>query len=426
MSGGYLPDDDRRLGDALSAYWRDWPKQIDATIAGALWLVDLITPVGRDYYGSAYTLPVYAALGYLPLVWRRRFPFAVFLLTLLHFAGAAVLMPPYAPSLPLAVGLFTVAARCGRWRAGLGLLAMSGPAAVTVLRAVQGSPSGERWHSFIVAGLVGGAISAGPFVLGRWAQWGHQQRQRVATYAATAAVADERGRIARDLHDIVAHAVTLMVLQAAGAARVLREQPARAEAALRHVDDLGQQATVELRRMLGLLAVERSGAAAPLLGLGDVGLLVDRARDADLQIELTVQGTPVALDPGVDLAGYRVVQEALTNAARYAARTEPVRLQLRWRPADVEIQVVNHYSPLRRGPAGRLSVGSGLLGMRERVRAAGGSLDTERLPDNRFLVRATLPATSATPLSPTARPRPGLPARVRPSAETGAVARGAR
>jgi signal transduction histidine kinase len=419
----YLPADHRRLGDALSACWQDRPRQADMSIAALLWLVDLITPVDR--VGNPWALPAYAALGYLPLIWRRRLPFTVFVLALAHYLLAAVLLPGYTPALPLAVGLFTVAARCGRWPAGIALLAMFAPATLNILAAVHGAQPGDGWHQLVVATLQAGVISGAPFIVGRWAQWGHRQRRLLATHAASVAVADERGRIAQDLHDIVAHAVTLMVLQAAGAARVLRDEPARAEAALRHVDDLGQQAVVELRRMLGLLAAERSGAAAPLLGLRDVGLLVDRARDGDLRIDLAVQGNPVPLDPGVDLAGYRVVQEALTNAARYADRAAPVLLQLRWRPADVEIQVVNHYTPTRRA-AGRLSIGRGLLGMRERVRAAGGSLDTERLPDGWFLVRATLPATVAVPMPPAARARTGALVRAGATVDSGSAGRRSR
>jgi hypothetical protein len=135
-----------------------------------------------------------------------------------------------------------------------------------------------------------------------------------------------------------------MILQAAGAARLLRADPDRGEVALVHVDDLCQQAIVELQRMLGLLGV--GGAcgdadATPPPGLKDIGVLVKRVRADGLDVWVTVAGDPVFVDAGVDLSAYRIVREALTNASRYADPRQPVRVAVHWRRDDVEIVVLN-------------------------------------------------------------------------------------
>jgi signal transduction histidine kinase len=384
----------RGPGPAVPTAWSRRRGLVDPALAACLWVLDLATPVDREY-SSPWALPVYAALGYLPLAWRRRYPVPVFVAVLAHELLARLLFPAYLPGFALALGLFTVAAECGRRRAVLALLAAFLPAALASADAVEGVPPGEVARALLLATTFGLVTTGVPFGVGRWAAWSVRQRQLVADHAAATAVAAERTRITRDLHDVVAHAVTLMVLQAAGAARVLRDDPNRAEAALRHVDELGQQAIVELRRMLGLLATGPPGASPvvpPPLGLRDIGVLVDRARAEDLRVEFAVAGEPVPLDAGVDLSGYRIVQEALTNAVRYADRRHPVRVELQWRPAGVEIRIVNHGAPagVRRTPSS--STGRGLVGMRERARAAGGSVALERRPDGGFAIRLALPA----------------------------------
>jgi signal transduction histidine kinase len=336
----------------------------------------------------------YAILAYLPLVWRRRSPIPVYVAVLASSVLAWIVVPGYVPTLNVWLGLYTVAARCElRW-AVLGLVAAFVPTGLNVADEVRRQAPIDRAGAFVVATVLGIMADVVIFAIGRWVAWSVRQRRLVAERAAEDAVAAERDRIARDLHDVVAHAVTLMVLQSGGAARVLRSDPQRAELALRHVDTLGQQAITELRRLLGLLATHPAGAddaAALPSGLADLGALVQRATADDLRVELDVVGEPMPLDPGVSLSAYRIVQEALTNAGKYADRRHPVRVQVNWRQDEVEISVRNRRADTRRAATRALSSGRGLIGIRERARAAGGQVETESLADGGFLVRVTLP-----------------------------------
>jgi signal transduction histidine kinase len=206
---------------------------------------------------------------------------------------------------------------------------------------------------------------------------------------ARAAVAHERARIARELHDVVTHSVTTMVLQAAGARGVIRSHPERADAALQSTETTGRQALRELRRMLGILRTHDDSAPVPQPGLGDVDSLVDQMRDAGLPVRLDVEGPPLGLAPGVDLAAYRIVQEALTNVLKHAGPVEATVL-LRYARDELEL-VISNAGPVTHGTINGGEPGQGLIGMRERVALYGGMLRTEPDPAGGFTVRALLP-----------------------------------
>ena len=203
--------------------------------------------------------------------------------------------------------------------------------------------------------------------------------------AAERAVAEERKRIAREMHDVVAHSMSVMVVQAGGARRILERDPLRARDAAQLIADTGREAIVELQRLLGILHLEP--AAAPTLdGLDG---LVERARAAGLPVALTVEGERRPLPEGVEHAAYRVVQEAITNAIKYAAAA-PTEVHVSYGLQDLELHVGD------RGPGagspGRLGGGGhGLVGMRERVRIFGGELHTGRRAGGGFEVRARIP-----------------------------------
>ncbi|MFD7713355.1 sensor histidine kinase [Streptomyces sp. NPDC059786] len=209
--------------------------------------------------------------------------------------------------------------------------------------------------------------------------------------AIAMAVQADRTRLARELHDVVGHEVTLMLLQAAGAARILHTDPQRAEAALARVAELGRQAIDELRRMLGLLLSGEDRTAKHQLSDPDnLQDLIERTRTDTFQASLSCTGTPAPVSPEVDLSAYRVVQEALTNAIRFADQRHPVRVTVAWHPAALKIQVCNRVSydsPLPH----RLSTGWGLTAMRERVAAAGGRCRAGLQVDGHFHVTATFP-----------------------------------
>jgi signal transduction histidine kinase len=257
--------------------------------------------------------------------------------------------------------------------------------------------------------VIGDLIFPGGFSLFAWSV-GRVVRQRTVLAAelheaavraeeqheqATArAVAEERRRIAREMHDLVGHSVSVMVVQAGGARRILDRDADRAiEAAIR-IEQTGRAALAEMRRLLGLMGPTETDHFAPQPGLDRLDALVERARGAGLPVGLTVDGDPRELPAGAELAAYRVVQEALTNAIRHAGRA-PTEVLVRWEPEALVIVVAD---------TGRGTVpanaeeddatpggGHGLVGMRERVRVYGGELTALPRPDGGFVVRARIP-----------------------------------
>jgi len=203
------------------------------------------------------------------------------------------------------------------------------------------------------------------------------------------AAISERTRIARELHDVIAHSVSVMVIQAGGARMVMDSEPDRAEASLRSVERAGRDAVAEMRRLLGLLdSGEDPRTLAPQPGLGDIEDLVSRTRTAGLEANLRVEGEPAIVSPALDLCAYRIVQEALTNAIKHAGPAR-VTVGLRWTCDALEVDVSDN----GRGPlcVNGTSSGHGIAGMRERAGLHGGNLETGAGRDGGFTVQARLP-----------------------------------
>jgi signal transduction histidine kinase len=212
-------------------------------------------------------------------------------------------------------------------------------------------------------------------------------RERRAA-AAEHAVAEERRRIAREMHDVVAHSVSVMVVQAGGARRILEREPARAQQAARLIADTGREAIVELQHLLGVLQAEHGPAPT----LDELDGLVERARAAGLPVALAIEGEPRSLPAGVELAAYRVVQEAITNAIKYAGGA-PTDVCVRYGADEVQLQVRDRGHGGAASPVG--GGGHGLVGMQERVRVFGGELRTGRRADGGFEVLARIPLGEA-------------------------------
>jgi signal transduction histidine kinase len=211
---------------------------------------------------------------------------------------------------------------------------------------------------------------------------------------AAAAVSDERRRIARELHDVVAHSVSVMVVQSGAARRVLDAEPDHAVAALAEVERSGRQALSELRRLLGLMrdGDESTAAREPQPTLAGLDDLVERARDAGLPVELRQEGTPFSLPMGCDLAAYRVVQESLTNALKHAGDGARATVLLRWSDDRLDLDISDTGQGLAvAAPDGDGPLGQGLLGMRERVALCGGDLQAGPSVRGGFRVHATIP-----------------------------------
>jgi signal transduction histidine kinase len=209
-----------------------------------------------------------------------------------------------------------------------------------------------------------------------------QQREEQALVA----VAHERARIARELHDVVAHSVSVMVLHAGAARRVLRGDPDRAAEPLLLVEETGRQALAEMQRLLGILRENGAPAAlAPQPGVDDLPALAEQIRRSGLPVELRVEGKARPLPAGLELAVYRIVQEALTNALKHAGRaTASVRVA--YRSHEIELEVVDDG---RGGDTG--GTGHGLIGMRERAALYGGEVEAGAPAQGGFRVRARLP-----------------------------------
>ena len=212
------------------------------------------------------------------------------------------------------------------------------------------------------------------------------EREREADLRSAAS--EERGRIARELHDVIAHGVTVMVVQAGAADQIIERDPARARQALVDIQDTGRQALTDLRRLLGLVRDEDTMRLAPRPGLQELDALVGEMRTAGVPIEVEVRGTPRDLPAGIDLSAYRILQEALTNVLKHAGEAR-ARVVVVYAPNAIELEVVDD------GRAPTHGYGHGLVGMRERVTLYGGTLEAGAAEGSGYRVRARLPLDAA-------------------------------
>jgi signal transduction histidine kinase len=340
------------------------------------------------------------ALGYalallhtLPLAARRRFPGTVLALCVASGLAVATLGVPELLGIAILVAVYSVAAYGARWVSLAGLAAAElGSAAVQL---TQGS---FQWPTPITNALViAAAWLLGHFVGVRRAYTARLEQtaelERARAEQARQAVAEERLRLARELHDVVAHSISVIAVQSGVGAHVAKTQPEEAAKALAAIEATSRAALTELRRLLGVLRQEDEpqGDLAPVPGLADLdGLLAEGAK-AGLAVRLQVEGRPAQLPAGVDLSAYRIVQEALTNVVKHAG---PARAQvtIRYRDHEVMVEVTDD----GRGAAaptnnGQKRVGHGLIGMRERVAVFGGDLEVGPRPGGGFRVAARLP-----------------------------------
>jgi signal transduction histidine kinase len=326
-----------------------------------------------------------------PLAWRRRAPLAV----ALAFASVSALQsvlggelfagdPPLLGALAAGVlAFYSLGAHAPDREATAGLIVGVAGMWAGVLA------SGEiDVPSFVFsAGLVGLA----PWLAGRASRARRlraEALERERDQRARAAASEERQRIARELHDVVAHGVVLMVLQAQGARRILEHDTDRAREALEAIEETGQTALAEIRRSLGVLRDEHARAElAPQRSLDDLGALVDEMREAGLMVDLRVEGEPRELRDGIDRSAYRIVQEALTNTIKHAGLVH-TRVTVSYEPDGLVVEVADEGGGVAADGGGP---GQGLAGMRERVRLHGGELEAHPVAGRGFVVRARIP-----------------------------------
>lgn len=330
-----------------------------------------------------------AAAMCLAVLFRRRFPLVAYvvssvgLLCLVIWFYEAGLYP-----VANAVSIYSVGAYATRVRAVIGLVV---------------GVAGVSWYWLVAPSeeiLALPAIVLGAWVL-TWAagQFEAQRRrdddmfraraedaERLRQAELASAVATERGRIAREVHDIVGHALNVMVLQAGAGRRMLGRDVAAVAGALGTVEQVGRDALADLDNVLAILGADTELRPAP--GIGDLDDLAARFNDSGVPVELTVRGTPKPLSRSTQLTVYRVVQEALTNVAKHADG-QPAKVRLEYEPDRIRVQVSDT------GPGSSPNgSGRGLIGIRERVTAAGGVADAGPDPDGGWSVHATIPVVT--------------------------------
>jgi signal transduction histidine kinase len=372
---------------------------VDVLIALLLLAAMLEVLVGRDSPGAPRTtlwfvLPAIAIL-VLPILARRRFPFA----PAAHWLLAAGISFVDWRLIPFAISIFVVglvaAFLLGNLRdpvqAGIGLaLVIGGPA--TVVYKIPGHSTAELIFiplEFAIAWVAGFALREHA-EQAEAAEIRATQAERERDAAARIAVAEERVRIARELHDIVAHAVSVMVLQVGAVRHKLPETLAEDSDALRNVEQAGRTALAEMRGLLA--AMRRDGDEAELTpqpGLEGLDSLLEEIGRAGLPVQLHVDGEPVALARGIDLSAYRIVQEGLTNALKHA-RASNADVTVRYRPYELHIEVRDN------GEGSSMSdgLGHGLVGVRERVKIYGGEMSAETANGSGFILSTRLPLSA--------------------------------
>jgi signal transduction histidine kinase len=378
----------------LYAWLRRHPMLVDSWLAVLLAVISLPSDAQRPW-----EIPV-TVLMVAPIAVRRRIPIWALTVCLACAIGQLFGPGPLPSDLAVLVLIYTIAAYRPRRYSVLALITCLFGAVIAVLVWAPLQRVG------LAAGVYVGAVLFGGSALLAWTL-GDSMRFRRGYYAALEeraarleadrhvqakmAAAAERARIARELHDVIAHHVSVMVVQADGASYAMRADLGKAEAALKAISRTGRQALTEMRALLGVLrAADDQTALAPLPGLGELRELLDQARTAGLAVSYTLTGNPRELPEGAELAAYRVVQESLTNTRKHGGPEASASVTLRYEPDGLVVEVTDDGIAL----PGSDNAGHGLAGMRERVEMYGGTVQAGPMPGGGFRVLARLPSPS--------------------------------
>ncbi len=326
------------------------------------------------------------------LAWRVCAPLLVLGLTIAVLVATMLGLPPVDETGGFALAFLTGLYSVGAHTRGRGaVVGVAGAVVLGVLSFVQDPDPYTLSNAGFFVMLVGGPWAAGRAMQHRRAQEAALKRRTVELEQtqeekARTAVVEERSRIARELHDIVAHALSVMVLQARGGRTVLATDPHEARQAFDTIEATGREALTEARRLVGMLRVDDEGIAlAPQPSLAYLDQLIARVTAAGLPVELVVEGQVVDLPAGIDLSAYRIIQEALTNALKHAGPAT-AQVVVRYQPHELALEILDtgtHRSATD-------SSGQGLVGMQERAALYGGAVQAAPAPVG-FTVRARLP-----------------------------------
>jgi signal transduction histidine kinase len=393
----------RRLENLLTRARGIDPRAVDAAVAVALVAGAVAVAAAGKHHGPLTLLAAAAACA--TVAWRRRAPAAATAVGVVSITVAGVsthgahgTFPPVSIAVVLDYYMLgRLSIQRGRPEVDAGLL-VAAVAAIVIIPGVPGvSHVAGIWAQYVGVPFVAGRVVGSRAALTRELRANAQRLEREQRERARHAAAEERNRIARELHDVVAHSVSVMVIQTQAAREVAARDREAARDALSSVQRCGRDALMEMRRMIGVLRhgdEELAGATAP--ALSQLGALAERARAAGLPVELRIDGEPRELTPGLDLVAFRVVQEALTNAIKHAG---PARALVRvtFATGTLELEI----SDTGRGPAladgDPDATGQGLVGMRERLVLYGGELQTGRARGGGFRIRARIPLRETVP-----------------------------
>lgn len=381
----------------------DW---IITTVAVPLELINIAPSLVTVLASVRWQALAYLSVAFVLLLWRRRFPKAVLVALLVHqalfapifhqslflpdsmvFNPTQAFVIPYIPLFVVLVAIVTVGSVCQPWISAL----LCVPAAILPpVIFTAGHPWDASWYVLASVLWIGGAWSFGRFVNRSTQRITDLETERLSLEAAMEA---ERAHLAAELHDIVSHAVTVMLLHAAGGRRIIETDPVRAGQALEVIVRVGTEATQELSRLLGLLkANQHMNTVKSLPTFDDIGPLVEAVQSAGIDVEVSQSGTPARLDASVGHTAYRAVQEALTNISKHVGPGTSASVDIEWKSDVLQINVLDT------GPAGPAietvsGSGYGLLGLQERVSVAGGTI-LWGPRETGFLVSLTLPVAS--------------------------------
>jgi signal transduction histidine kinase len=391
----------------------------EALLLSALFLLNCLIFSRWTQLGQVPTEPwlllpwIYGLVTLLPLAWRDRAPVTVFASQWVVTMVAWPFMSTYAPVVGIPVALYAVSVHRSRKISLSTLLASFIPNGIAAagVALIDHATLTEKIFPFIADIAFLYIMTVGAWCAGRVSRAIRRHVQHLEHERENARevelLATERRRISRELHDIISHAVTAIILQAAGAARIAKTDLTQVMQSLANIETTGKQAMTELRQLLRLLEASDLdshatgiGELGPQPGLADMTVLLTTLQAAGMPVTIHVEGAPRNLERSLDLAAYRIVQEGLTNVLKHAGKDSNPRLRLAWEAESLLIQIDNdtNLAQAHRGQA--LSIGRGLVGLRERVDAAGGSLHAGPHQPGGYRLTATIPYTANTPGPP--------------------------
>ena len=366
----------------------------DAALALALAAPAVVAAATAPHIANRAAAITLALLQTLPLAFRRQRPVWVLAIVLAATLAAAIAGDATdAVMVSLLVALYSVAAHCERREATRAGIASAAVLAWPLFRASGNNLATAVFElGFLAVGWLFGAYLSE--LRARAARSHHEQELETGR-----AVAEEQARVGRELHDILAHTLSVIVIQAAAAEDVFETSPDRARQALRSIGSAGRQALAELRRVLETVRPQTGENAgfAPQPGLARLGELLAQVRATGLNVTARIDGAPADLPASLDLSAYRIVQEALTNTLKHA-RADTAQVNVRYHPTELILEVLDDGRPA--APAGHheRATGRGLISMRERAAIHGGTLDAGPRPGGGFGVRVSFPlATGGSP-----------------------------